>query len=206
MYERDQQTVGVVLSMAGVQDTDVAAHHLSTMYASVGIRIGSALIYVHERETAELFGRVWDRQSRAAAMLPHRLGPRGAREVRGAVDAAVMMNVHGLPPVSGRLVRPPGRPTHLRVQLARVVFDIRDQAAFVSVRAAFGDACVLGASVLPAGSDARLRQQRAFGQAAAAVPRAARRQGSGTRRRATSPTPPPAAPRRGPILGQEHTG
>lgn len=205
MYESDRQTIGVVLTMDGAQDTSVAAHHAGSESAVVGIRIGRALIYVHDREAAATLARVWGQHTRDAAKLPRQPTPRLTSEVRGVLDAAVVIDTHGMPPVSGRLVRPPGRPTHLRIQLARVVFDIRDIAAFASTQTAFRDASALAASVLAAPAAALSRREQAFGHAVAALRPTGRRR-SATLRPAVRTSPPSPTHQRASSLGQERGG
>ncbi|WP_219414201.1 hypothetical protein [Pseudonocardia nigra] len=200
MYERERQSVGVVLTLHGIQDTAVVAHHADTDSAVVSVRIGRALIYLRERQTAVTFAKVWRRHSMDAARLPRAQAQRAAQDAGGVLDAGVVIDAQGRPPASGRLVRPPGQHSHLRIQLGRVVFDVRDLGAFASTQMAFRDAEVLSSSVLPEPRSASRREQ-AFDQAARALPPVGDTNSRSPRRAAAVAGAAPPI-RRAPSLGQ----
>ncbi|MHA6622894.1 hypothetical protein [Pseudonocardia sp. DLS-67] len=199
MHER--QFVGVVLTLHGVQDFAVVAHHASTPEAAVSVRIGRMLMYIHDRPTAARFAATWRRFSHDALRLPRESGrprvPPAAQDDRGSAEAAVLIDARGAPPASGQMLRPTGRASTLRIQLERVVFDVRDLGAFASTKRAFADAEALAASALP-DPDPDAARRSVFERAAQALP-ADRRP-----RRVASPprSDPTRAPVRAPRLGR----
>jgi hypothetical protein len=208
MYERERPTIGLVLTMDGAQDTDVVAHHAGTAQAVVGVRIGTALLYLHDQHSAATFAQIWHRHTRDATRLPRGAARRPVQPVRGVLSTAVVIDVAGSPPGSGQLVRPRGQPSHLRIQLGRVVFDIRDLGAFVSAKNAFLEAAELATTVLPHGTASMSRRQNAFRRAAAAIPPTrSRAERNGLLRRASLPPAPDArsaTSQRAASPGQEH--
>lgn len=122
MAEREQQTLGVVLTLSGIQDCAVMAHHPDTENAVVSIRIGRALIYLHDPRAAATFAQAWRRHLYDAAKLPREHVRHRPVAPAGCIGAAVVLDARGTPPAIGRLVQPPGRASYLWIQLGRAVF------------------------------------------------------------------------------------
>lgn len=53
------QAIKVVVSLVGPQDIAVVAHRPGTDGATLSVRVGGALIYVQDAETARTFHRAW---------------------------------------------------------------------------------------------------------------------------------------------------
>jgi hypothetical protein len=198
----ERQSVGVVLTLHGVQDFAVVAHHPGTAEAAVSVRVGRMLLYIHDRPTARVFAATWCRFGQDAMRLPRESGrPRVApvqQAGRGSAETAVLVDARDAPPSSGQMLRPAGRPCSLRVQLERVVFDVRDIGAYASMRRAFVDAEALAGSVLPEPDCASAARRAAFERAAQALPTHTRpRRADLTPHRNAAPGPVGRAPRFG---------
>lgn len=146
---RSGQAVKVIVSLVGLQDTAVTAHRPGTDGAAVSVRVGGALIYINDVETAGVFHRAWLSGARQARSLPMQADPRRVMPVSGVAEPVVMMDAANSPPASARLERATGRPSCLWVTLGRVVFDVRDHGALRSTMAAFGRADKLAATTFP---------------------------------------------------------
>ncbi len=105
MGQDDRQAVGVVLTLVGHQDTAVAVHDAKTDSAAVSVRIGRALIYMHDRDTVETFDRAWSRLSADAAALPRVADRSRLTPVHGMSEPAVVVDAAGTPPSTGKLLR-----------------------------------------------------------------------------------------------------
>ncbi len=157
---RDRQLVNVSVTLIGLQDTAVAAHRPDTDGAAVSVRVGGALIWMHDRATATKFADVWRREDPNAVWLPREpvklkgTGP-GLREPTVMVEAA------GSPTAFANLVRLPGHPTRLRVLLGRLAFDVRDLGAYRSTTAAFHRAADVAEEIFLDGGSARAAGARA---------------------------------------------
>lgn len=136
---RDRQLVNVSLTLIGLQDTAVAAHRPDTDGAAVSVRVGGALIWMHDRATAAKFADVWAGEDTNAMRLP-----REPVKIKGSDpglrEPTVMVEAAGSPTAFASLIRQPGRPTRLRVLLGRLAFDVRDLGAYRSTTAAFNRA------------------------------------------------------------------
>ncbi|GAA4553757.1 hypothetical protein [Pseudonocardia xishanensis] len=127
-----EQAVMATARLIGPQSTEVQIIHPGTDDAAVSVRIGKVLIYIHEEKTAEHFHKVWEQAQDAADMLPASGDVRLVRALRGMPEPAIAANAIGLPAsavTAGKTKGDPPRP-FLRVQLGRVVFEVRDQFAF----------------------------------------------------------------------------
>lgn len=133
---RGRQAVNVSVTLLGLQDTAVAAHRPDTDGAALSVRVGGALIWMHDSATVAKFADVWRGEDRNAEWLP-----REPAKVRGPDptlrEPTVMVEAAGSPMAFATLLRPEGQPSRLRVVLGRLVFDVRDLAAFRSTTAAF---------------------------------------------------------------------
>jgi hypothetical protein len=159
---RSHQAVKVIVSLVGLQDTAVTAHRPGTDGAAVSVRVGGALIYIQDAATATSFSRVWQAGAREVRWLPVTGDPTRLTPVAGVAEPAVMMEAAGSPPATARLERPAGRPSNLWVTLGRVVFDVRDHAAFRSSMAAFRRAEELAATAFPPAPSPSVREQAAI--------------------------------------------
>ncbi|MGD9990528.1 hypothetical protein [Pseudonocardia sp.] len=135
--QRNRQAVSVIVSLVGLQDTTVAAHRPGTDGAAVSVRVGGALVYMHDAATVSLVARTWNDMERQALLLPREGDTKRVTPVRGVAEPAVMVEMKGCPPVFARLERPVGKNSYLRVSTGRVLFDVRDLPAFRSTLLAF---------------------------------------------------------------------
>lgn len=191
--QRSRQAINVAVVLTGLQDTAVAAHRPGTEGAAVSVRIGSALLYVADAATASRFTGAWRSVATAAERhLPRQGNPARATPMPGVAEPAVMVDAAGAPPAFARLERPAGQASHARVVLGRIMFDVRDLAAFRTTALAFEKVEELSAStflprrVQPA---AKERAARAAGRFFVAPAKDSRRQ-----RREASRSGPSAAP------------
>ncbi|WP_433274027.1 hypothetical protein ACQPZA_24185 [Pseudonocardia xinjiangensis] len=195
-----RQTVSVIVALAGLQDTTVMAHRPGTDGAAVSVRVGGALVYMHDAATVATFARTWDEMKPSASLLVRATDPKSVAPIRGMAEPAVMFEAVDSPPVFARLERPVGQPSRLRVTLGRVMFDVRDEAAFRSTAMAFRRAEELAASAFLHAPDLAPREQAARSAARAlraTTPRTGRPTVSERSGRTAQPTRVPAArPRR----------
>ena len=155
MMRRDRQLVNVSLTLVGLQDTAVAAHRPDTDGAAVSVRVGGALIWMHDRATAAKFADVWRGEDSNAMRLPREPVKVKGNEP-GLREPTVMVEAAGSPTAFATLVRMPGHPTRIRVLLGRLAFDVRDLGAYRSTTAAFHRAADVAEEVfLDGGSDVR---------------------------------------------------
>jgi hypothetical protein len=200
---RQGQTVGVVLTLVGRQHTAVAAQQPRTECAAVAVRIGRALLYLHDPETVSKLGKLWSGLSEeAAAQLPRGVVGPLAAEVRGMREPGVVVDAAHEPPAWGRLEREPGSHARLRVQIGRLVFDIRDREAFATTDVAFRQAELVARTAFDGVSEIRAAlREKAFEDARRAFPPP--RLGTRFRDRYPSEARPPWAQPRRPRLSKE---
>lgn len=184
---RNRQAVSVLVALVGLQDTTVVAHRPGTDGAAVSVRVGGALVYMHDAETVSAVARTWNVSRGAVRLLPREGDAKRVEPVRGVADPTVMVELSDGPVVFASLERPPGRSSYLRVALGRVMFDVRDLGAYQSTMAAFRRAEELGASAFLPGREMSAREQAACAAARAfAVPASLSRRSSSTPRPAVS--------------------
>jgi hypothetical protein len=169
--QRVRQVVTVLVSLAGPQETSVTAHRPGTDGAAVSVRVGAALLYVNDAATVSRLARIWDTSGRnVSRLLPREADVTKGMSVRGMAEPAVMVDAAASTPAFARLERPVGRPCHLRVTVGRIMFDVRDLAAFRTTVMAFRQAEAYAATAflpVPAGT-ARACAAEAAGRAFAA--------------------------------------
>jgi len=158
---RGRQAVKAIVSLVGTQDTTVARHRPGTDGAAVSVRVGGALIYIKDVETAQSFQAAWQAAAQHARDLPVRSDPLHLRPMRGVDEPVVMMDAAGMPPAFARLEQRPGQPACVWVTHGRIVFAVHDHAALATTGAAFRQADRLAATVLPPEVDLRARYQAA---------------------------------------------
>ena len=195
---RNRQSVSVIVALVGRQDTTATVHRPNTDGAAVSVRVGAALLYMHDSETVAKFARTWNDIGPSSLFLPRETDLSKVAPIAGASEPAVMFEARDCPPAVARLERPVGRPSYLRVTLGRVLFDVRDRGAFHSTALAFRRAEELAAAsfyrpwTLTPREQAELAAARIF-PASAGTPRPTHGPGShiGTAR----PSPPVHAAR-----------
>src|SRR4051812_24574170 len=143
MREPNRQSVGIVLTLAGRQDTAIAAQQPQTDSASVSVRIGRTLIYLHDRSSVDSYVRAWQGMSGAATGLPKNLKTPPIRSVRGMAEPGVVVNATGDAEADGRLVGGRGGHPYLRLVIGRLLFIVRDIPAFASTMLAFREVDML---------------------------------------------------------------
>lgn len=192
---RSNQAIKVAVTLVGSQDVAVLAHRPGTDGAAISVRVGGALIYIHDAETAASFRRAWEVGARQARSLPALGDPTRAMPVAGVAEPAVMMEAAESPPAGARMDRSPGRPSTLWVTLGRIGFEVRDHAALRSAISAFRQADKLAATAFPMTSERRACEQaaRTAGRLFATSDAAAARPVTATTREAPATRPRPAA-------------
>jgi hypothetical protein len=134
MQQRYRQSTSVILSLVGVQDTSVVAHRALTDGATVGVRMGQALFYLHDRATAAQFASTFDKLSTMSGLLAREVDAQHVAPVPGVRDAAVVIDARNRPRIHGRLEHLDARRVFLRVSVGRVVLDMWDLGAYASAR------------------------------------------------------------------------
>lgn len=112
------QAIKVVVSLVGPQDIAVVAHRPGTEGARVSVRVGGALIYILDAETARAFHQAWQSGALQARSLPVRSDPTRVMPIAGVAEPVVMMEAAESPPAGARLDQIPGRRTSLGHALA----------------------------------------------------------------------------------------
>lgn len=156
-----------VVRLVGVQDYEVTVQHPGTDEAAVAVRIGKALLYLHQEQTAEHFLSIWNESEEAALSLPDRSDHDLVRPIRGMPEPAVAVNAIGRPAGSilAGVSKGVARQPYVRVQLGRIAFEVRDRRAYFSSVMAFKEARrVAAAAFLEPGTEHIVR-----GAAAAAA-------------------------------------
>lgn len=195
MKRASDQAVLAIVRLVGTQDTATTVQHPGTDEAAIAVRIGRALLYLHQETTAEHFLNAWTESQEVATTLPVTADRRLIRALRGMPEPGVVVNAIGRPACSIAMIGEDGRGGRpfLRVQLGRVAFEVRDRSALYSCTGAFREAHALARHVfVPPGSERVLRD--AVGIAADAFfPGTARAdlRRTPTRIRPTAPTQPP---------------
>lgn len=151
MPSRDRQTVGVQLTLTGTQDTATVAHHRGTDAAAISVRIGRALIYLHDPGVLDRIDDSWRRLISNSFRLPARAPD--TDEVPGMREPSVLVNAVRSLPIAAHIVRAPGQPSLLHLQIGRLGLDIRDQVALHSTHAAFLHARLLAPETFPAAAE-----------------------------------------------------
>lgn len=138
MVERGRQRVGVVMTLVGGQEIETSLHLPGTESAAVVARIGRALLYMNDPATVVGMAEAWTNLEYAASrVLPREFNPAIAKPVDGMPEPGVVINAWRAPRVGVSIEHPPGQFSYLRLQVARVVFEIRDLAAYMSTTAVF---------------------------------------------------------------------
>jgi len=195
LEERPRQAVGVFLTLVGFQQVHAQAHHVHTDEATVAVRIGKALIYLHDEVTTTRLAHTWEGLGGAAVGLPREIHPSLVAPLQGAGEPAVLIDARDGMSMAGHVVRKPGHYTQLRVVLGRTVFDIRDVGAYGSVTAAFRQAADLARTTFGTGPRLVASHEAAARQAAALlVPPHGRRRVAAPKRRAPAGAEPPPRP------------
>ena len=184
MQQRHRQSTSVILSLVGVQEISVVAHRALTDGATIGVRVGQALFYLHDRGTAALFATTMDNMRAMSGLLAREVDSRHVAPMPGVRDAAVVIDAANEPRIHGRLEHMDARRAFLRVSVGRVVVDMWDIGAYASLTRAFRDAADLAATTFLAGSTPSAQKQAAREAAARAAavfptPRVKRRLGHG---------------------------
>jgi hypothetical protein len=140
MSTRPTQAVIAVLRMSGVQDVQVDASHPHTDDAAVVVRVGKSLLYVHELRTAEHLAEPWTEAAKLIKMLPMYSARDAVKPIQGMPDPAVITHASGKPTCQVNSLTDRGGQPFLRVQLGRLIYEVRDQHALVSCVETFRDA------------------------------------------------------------------
>ncbi len=143
---RSRQKITVGVSLVGLQDTAVEAHRPGTDGATVGVRVGAALIYICDTPTAQSFFSTWRSAGAKARRLPLQADPTKVLPGAGLSEPAVMMEAANCPPTWAVWDEPSRR---LRVCVGRIVFDVADHGALRSVTSAFRHAAKVALVALP---------------------------------------------------------
>jgi hypothetical protein len=131
------QRISINVTLAGPQDTAVVAHRPGTDGAAVSVRVGSALLYVHDAATVQAFYRTWKQAARKARGLPINSDPTVVMSMAGRSEPAVMLDSAECPPRWSHFDVDRRR---LNVCMGRIVFAVNDHEALRSTLWAFGRA------------------------------------------------------------------
>ncbi|WP_344252569.1 hypothetical protein [Pseudonocardia hydrocarbonoxydans] len=134
---RQTQQISIVVTLAGPQDTAVVAHRAGTDGAAISVRVGSALLYIHDASTANAFFRTWRLAAQKARTLPVRSDPTAVMSMAGRSEPAVMLDSAECPP---RWAQFDATRRRLQVCMGRIVFTVNDHEALRSTFAAFRQA------------------------------------------------------------------
>lgn len=168
MGERPTQAVIAVVRMSGTQDVQVDASQPHTANAAVVVRVGKSLLYLHELATAEHFAQPWSEAAKLMRSLPMYSARDVVKPLEGMPDPAVVAHASGRPTCQINSVADRGGQPYLRVQLGRLIFEVRDQHALISCVSAFRDARTL-ARIAFNSAGARSRAPGAVRAAAQAI-------------------------------------
>ncbi|MFC4951083.1 hypothetical protein [Pseudonocardia sp. GCM10023141] len=136
--------MSVVLDLAGSQDVAIAEHQPGTEFAAVTVRVGSALIYLHDMATVEKFVNAFFDLAPSARRLQREIDPRIVAPVGGMPEPGVIINVADAPIPYGTLLQQPGSYAVVRLQVGRLVLRMHDLGAYSSTTAAFRAAASVG--------------------------------------------------------------
>ncbi len=143
---RAAQTVLATLDMAGPQHTEVSAFNGGTPEASLAVRIGRSLLYLHTEAAASRLADVWHEAKADALLLPAKVPAgswRGPVWVgRDAAEASVVVHTVGVPAAASQLIRPrhPQQSIRLSISVGSIRYLLADQIAFAGCAAAFARA------------------------------------------------------------------
>lgn len=132
MGERPTQAVIAVIRMSGTQDVQVDASHPNTDNAAVVVRVGKSLLYLHELRTAEHLAEPWAQAAKMMKTLPMYSARDAVKPIAGMPDPAVITHASGKPTCQVNSINDRGGQPFLRVQLGRIIYEVRDQHALVS--------------------------------------------------------------------------
>ncbi|MFC4945844.1 hypothetical protein [Pseudonocardia sp. GCM10023141] len=148
-HDRQVQSTTITLDLAGTQDVAIADHQPRTDCAAVTVRIGTALVYIHDMATTETFTNAFFDLAHSARRLPREIYPNIVAPILGMPEPGVIINASGSPIAAGRLIERPGRYSVLRLQVGRLVFNLHDLGAYSSTTAAFRAAASLAPRTFP---------------------------------------------------------
>ena len=140
------QRISISVTLAGPQDTAVAAHRPGTDGAAVSVRVGSTLLYIHDATTAQAFCRTWQQAARKARTLPMSSDRTVVMSMAGRSEPAVMLDSADCPPRWSNFDVDHRR---LNVCMGHIVFAVNDHAALRSTLSAFRHAERLAAATFP---------------------------------------------------------
>jgi hypothetical protein len=155
-----EQAVLATVRLVGTQNVAVTVQHGNTTEAVVTVRIGKALLYLHDEVTATHFHHVWHGAATHAQALPLQADRDLVRALRGMPEPGIVANAVARPQCSVVLVaeNTKGRRPFLRIQLGRIAFEIRDVQAYRTCLAAFHQARALAHDMfIPPGTERVLR-------------------------------------------------
>jgi hypothetical protein len=158
MVQRWLQSTSVLLSLIGVQDISVEAHRAMTEDATIGVRVGRTLFYLHDAQTALSFAQHWTGMRRRSAALRREADAAIVAPMPGVRDPMTVIDIRDAPPMFGRLETLSGGRGYLRTGFGRVVLDVWDLGAYSSVTRAFVDAAQMRAEAFPAATAQDQRQ------------------------------------------------
>lgn len=168
-HERQVQSATIVLDLAGSQDVAIADHQPRTDCAAVTVRIGTALVYIHDMATIETFTNAFFDLAPYARRLPREIYPNVVAPMTGMPEPGVIVNASGSPIAAGRLIARPGQYDVLRLQVGRLVFNMHDLGAYSTTTAAFRAAASLAPRTFPSAPET-FRRTSAVGLVANAMP------------------------------------
>jgi hypothetical protein len=155
----------MIVTLVGPQDVDVTPYRSGTDGATIGVRVGGALIHLTDAATAAAFFSPWRSATREARSLPVRGDRTRVAPISGVSVPAAYMEAGDCPPALSRLdAGTAGQPRRMWITLGRMTFHVHDQEALTTTTGAFRLAARLAPDVFLPTPD-----QRAMHRAAVAA-------------------------------------
>lgn len=151
-----RHTILATVEMAGPQDSSLAVHLSGMAEASIGVRVGRVLMYLHTSAAAARVAMAWSEARASALRLPLRasvLLERTPRLIEANVaHPSVVVHTAGVPPVVSQLICAQHRevPSGLSVAIGSIRFVVADQLAFTSCLSIFTQAAATAEVALAA--------------------------------------------------------
>ena len=156
------QAIQMIVTLVGPQDVDVTPYRPGTDGATIGVRVGGALIHLTDAATAAAFFSPWRSATREARSLPVRGDRTRVAPISGVSVPAAYMEAGDCPPALSRLEPGTARqPTRMWITLGRMTFGVHDQEALTTTTAAFRHAARLAPDVFLPTPDQRAVQRAA---------------------------------------------
>lgn len=124
------------IRVAGQVHTDITINHLGTPEREASLRIGELLIYVRDPHIVQSVAEHWVQKRTGTSALPHVIGASRLHLPIRVGLVGVIVRLGGDPVCTSSWI--PGRagvaePSHMRVEVGPIVFEVCDQVAWHSI-------------------------------------------------------------------------